>query len=460
MSFRSSRIVVAATWLLVLVCAPLLRAEWKAGAAKICITPEQPMWMAGYGARDRASEGKLTDLWAKALVLEDGQGRRGVLISLDLVGLDRATSESICQRLAEAHGFTREQIALCASHTHTGPVVGKNLAPLHYELVDGQQRQRIDAYTESLLRRVVEVVGSAAANLTPSRLSWGSGIATFAANRRNNREPDVPQLRAAAALLGPCDFDVPVLAVHDPKGRLSAVVFGYACHATVLSFYQWSGDYPGFAQAELEQRHDGCVALFWAGCGADQNPLPRRTVELAQHYGSRLATAVDAVLLTTRMVPIADTLVTRYREVDLPLDTLPTHEQLQREAQSPQKPLAARAALLLAELQRGTPLPQTYPYPIGVWGIGEEITFVTLGGEVVVDYSLRLKNELSGLKTWVAGYAHDVMAYIPSRRVLTEGGYEGADAMVYYGLPTRWAPEVEEIIIAAVRQEAETARAD
>ena len=110
-------------------------AEWKAGAAKICITPEQPMWMAGYGSRDHESEGKLTELWAKALVLEDGQGHRGVLIALDLVGVDRQTSESICRSLAETHGFTRQQIAICASHTHTGPVVGRNLAPLHYELL-------------------------------------------------------------------------------------------------------------------------------------------------------------------------------------------------------------------------------------------------------------------------------------------------------------------------------------
>ena len=236
------------------------------------------------------------------------------------------------------------------------------------------------------------------------------------------------------------------------------MVFGYACHATVLSFYQWSGDYPGFAQTELEQRHQGCVALFWAGCGADQNPLPRRTVELAQHYGNRLAGAVDAILLTTRMSALADTLVTRYREVELPLDTLPTEEQLRQEAQSPQKPLAARATLLLARLQRGEPLSQTYPYPIGLWRIGDEISFVTLGGEVVVDYSLRLKTQLSGLSTWVAGYSHDVMAYIPSRRVLLEGGYEGADAMVYYGLPARWTPDVEALIVAAVTQEAETAR--
>lgn len=106
--------------------------------------------------------------------------------------------------------------------------------------------------------------------------------------------------------------------------------------------------------------------------------------------------------------------------------------------------------MLLNDLDRGHPLKSTYAYPIGVWTIGDEVQFITLGGEVVVDFALRLKSELGGNKTWVAGYAHDVMAYIPSRRVLREGGYEGRDAMVYYGLPTAWAPDVERLIVDAV----------
>ena len=73
-----------------------------------------------------------------------------------------------------------------------------------------------------------------------------------------------------------------------------------------------------------------------------------------------------------------------------------------------------------------------------------------LGGEVVVDYSLRLKTELGEGNTWIAGYSNDVMAYIPSERVLKEGGYEGAGAMVYYGLPSPWSEEVEEAIIRTV----------
>ena len=97
-------------------------------------------------------------------------------------------------------------------------------------------------------------------------------------------------------------------------------------------------------------------------------------------------------------------------------------------------------------------IPDEYSYPIQLWSFGEELLLVGLAGEVVVDYAMRLKTELSGTKTWVAGYSNDVMAYIPSRRVWLEGGYEGAGAMVYYGLPTRWAPDVEDQIIRAIRE--------
>ena len=109
--------------------------------------------------------------------------------------------------------------------------------------------------------------------------------------------------------------------------------------------------------------------------------------------------------------------------------------------------------MLLDEMDNGKPLRQTYPYPVGVWRIGDEIQFVILGGEVVVDYAIRLKAELSGTKTWVAGYSNDVMAYIPSRRVLREGGYEGGGAMVYYGLPTVWSPEVENQVVKEVHRQ-------
>jgi hypothetical protein len=426
---------------------------WHAGTAKIEITPEKDMWMAGYASRDRPAEGKLTDLWAKALVLEDAQSNRAVLVTLDVIGVSRELTASVCETLRSEYGLERRQIAFCASHTHTGPALQRNLSPLHYLVVDPAQRALIKEYTALLEKKLVQVVGLALASRQPVQLSWGSGTATFAVNRRNNRpEQRVPQLRAEGKLQGPCDHDVPVLAVKDSSGRPVAVVFGYACHATVLSFYQWSGDYPGFAQIELEKKHPGCLAMFWAGCGADQNPLPRRSVELAIEYGSQLAAAVDAVL-AGETSPVAPGLRATFREIDLPLAELPSREQVAQEASSDNRFVAARAKMLLQQMSDGRPLRPSYPYPIQVWRLGEEVQFVILGGEVVVDYALRLKAELGGRRTWVAGYANDVMAYIASRRVLREGGYEGGGAMVYYGLPTAWAPDSEQMIVEEVHRQ-------
>ena len=426
---------------------------WRAGAAKVEITPPRPMWMAGFASRDHGAEGKGTELWAKALVLEDAADHRAVLVTLDLVGIDRPLSQSICAKLMERYGLLRDQIVLNCSHTHSGPVVARNLRPLHHRLLPEDQRKLVDEYALLLEQKVLAVVDDAMKQLAPGEVTWGSGLATFATNRRNNPQTQAAQLRERGRLRGPVDHDVPVLAVRSAEGALRAIAFGYACHATVLTGYHWSGDYPGYAQMELEKLHPDAVALFWTGCGGDQNPLPRGTTELAQKYGQTLAGAVEAVL-GAPMSPVGARAGTSYREIDLPLDKLPTRDDIERDLKSDNKYTASRASMLLEELDAGRSLPQTYPYPIGLWKLGDDVQWVFLGGEVVVDYAVRLKAELSGRRTWVAGYSHDVPAYIPSRRVLTEGRYEGADAMVYYGLPTRWAPQVEELIVAEVHRQA------
>jgi len=421
--------------------------DWKAGAARVKITPAHPMWMSGYSSRDHAAEGTSIDLWAKALVLEDPQGRRVALVTLDLVGIDRDFSRAVCAAIGEKHKLDRSQIALFSSHTHSGPVVGRTLMTMFF--LEERERRLVADYTAQLESQLVTLVGQALEQLAPARIAWGSGHSTIAVNRRNNKEPDVPALRQAGLLKGPVDYDVPVLSVRRPDGALTAIVFGYACHSTVLAFYDWSGDYPGFAQIELEAAHPGAVALFFAGCGGDQNPLPRRTVDLARAYGHSLADSVEAVLAGV-MQPISGSLDARYAEVPVALDTLPTRDELEKQSQSGEKYLAQRAKVLLKQIDAGQPLSQTYPYPVQLWSLGRELQWVSLGGEVVVDYSLRLKRELGPGRTWVAAYANDVMAYIPSLRVLEEGGYEGGGAMIYYGLPTVWGPHVEETIVQGV----------
>ena len=441
---------VAWIWLLLVSAAPSFArsAEWKAGTAKVAITPKRPVWMAGYAARTKPSEGAIHDIWAKALVLEDPAGRKAVLVTLDVCGINRALSRRLRDAIQRKHQIAYDRIVLASSHTHSGPVVGENLITMYR--LDDAQRAAIAEYTESFERSVASAVDQAAARLEPVELAWETGKADFAVNRRANKEPDVPALRQKNALEGPIDHDVPVLRIRDAAKRPKAIVFGYACHCTVLDGYKICGDYAGFAQYELEAAYPGSQAMYVAGCGADQNPLPRRKVELAEGYGKALASSVRRVV-ESPMRGAEGILSAAYEEIPLRLDELPSREEIEKDSHSSTVAIANRAELLLKTLDQNGSLATTYPYPVQAWRIGD-LTWLFLGGEVVVDYSLRFKRNLGSSTTWVSGYCNDVMAYIPSARVRAEGGYEGATAMIYYGLPTRWSKDVEDQIVEAVNR--------
>jgi len=432
--------------------APLAAQEpkttWRAGVAKVVITPDQPMWMSGYGSRNKPAEGKVHDLWAKALILQDGAGRRCVLVTMDLVGIDRQLADDISADVGKRCGVARDAIMLSVSHTHCGPVVGRNLLSM-YQL-DDKQRQLVETYTKDLHAKIVGLAGSALEKMAPVEASWATGSTTFATNRRTNKEADVPKLREQGRLKGPVDHEVPVLVLREGDGKVKAIVFGYACHATVMDFYLWSGDYPTFAQLALEKRYPDATALFFAGCGGDQNPLPRRKIALAESYGNQLADAVDMVIKAP-MTNISPSLKTSWTRIDVPFSELPTRAKLDEDSRAKDRFIAGRARQLLQEFDKQGGLKATYPYPVQAWQLGDDLTWIALGGEVVVDYSVRLKKELG--KVWVAGYTNDVMAYIPSARVLKEGGYEGATSMIYYGQPSTWGPRIEELIVRAVHDQ-------
>ena len=441
--------------LLGFICLPLQAAPtWQAGSARIKLTPQQFMWMSGYGSRVVPADGKLTDIWAKALVLRDANGKDVVLITADLIGIGRESTQWIAQQLKEKHDLERSQFAIATSHTHTGPALSDNLVPLHYLRADAVHQNRIVQYTLKLRQLLVDVVGLAYRDLEPVYLTSGTGLCTVAVNRRTNTESQVPQKRLEGRLNGPYDHDVPVLAVRNADYELKTVVFGYACHSTVLSFTKWSGDYPGFAQMDLENRYPGVDAMFWAGCGADQNPLPRRTVELAQHYGERVAQSVDSVLRGT-MSPVEGELVTHYHEIAGKTQTPISRDELNQLLAEGNQYEQAYAQFVLKKLGEQEKLPAFYPYPIQTWHMGD-IRMVFLGGEVVVDYAVKLKLLASGAKNtnvWVAGYSNDVMAYIPSTRVLREGGYEGGGSNTYYGFPALWSEEFEQQILDETRKQ-------
>jgi hypothetical protein len=314
--------------------------------------------------------------------------------------------------------------------------------------LDAAQWREIDDYTKELEDKLVLTIGRALRDLRPARLSFGHSTAAFAKNRRVQFTPN-----------GPVDHDVPVLRVADASRQMRAVVFGYACHNTTLppEMCLINGDYAGFAQAELEQKHPGSVALFMMGCGADANPSPRGTEEIARQHGKELATAVDRAL-DAPLAPVSGKLRTAFERVSLAFDTPPSREVLNQRLEDKNPYIAKHAREMLSILDREGRLPSDYPYPIQLWRFGNDLTWIALGGEVVVDYDLRLKSLLGSDRLWVSGYSNDVFAYIPSLRVLKEGGYEGGGAMIYYVQPGPWAPTVESTIVSATERMARSLR--
>ncbi|WP_439556564.1 neutral/alkaline non-lysosomal ceramidase N-terminal domain-containing protein, partial [Dyadobacter sp.] len=279
--------------------------------------------------------------------------------------------------------------------------------------------------------------GNALKALQPATLQSQNGVARFQVNRRNNNAATLERL---TEITGPGDAAVPVLKVADAKGKMLAVAFGYACHPTVLDLYKWSGDYPGYAQIELEKLYPGTTALFFQGAGADQNPLPRRTVPLAVQYGKTLAAAVERVL-SEDMKTLEPKLSTAYSEVELSLTTAPTKEQFTALAKNTTGYQQKWANRMLEKIEKKEPFTTSYPFPLQVWKLGDQ-AIMTLGGELVVDYAINLK-KIFGQETFVMGYSNDVMTYIPSATILREGGYEGEAAAIVYGLPATWASDVE-----------------
>lgn len=412
---------------------------WRAGTAKVSITPTQPIWMAGFDSRTKPSEGVLRDLYAKALALDDGSGKIAVMLTIDLVAISPSIADPVVVRAAKL-GIPRERLMLNVSHTHSGPGAGEEFVFRYKDRLAPEQIAVVRAYTKGLIEKLSNVMEQSVRNLAPARLSFAQGLAGLAVNRRRVANRSWP---------GPVDQDVPVLAVRGDGNDLRAIVFGYACHNTSLNNYQINGDWAGFTMEELEKEHPGAVAMFVQGAGADSNPLPRRTIELSMRHGATIAAAVREVL-ASRMKPVDGPLNAVFEITDLPFQAPPSREELMARLAGKDEIKKRNARWLLDALERDGKIRTSYPDPMQVWKFGGGPTLIALGGELVVDYALRFKARYGWADTWVAGYSNDVFGYVPSLRVLKEGGYEGGDSLLSRPYPGPFAPEVEELIVDKV----------
>jgi hypothetical protein len=424
---------------------------FEAGFAKVDVTPQAPVRMSGYGKRNHPSEGVETKLHARAMALRPaGTGETFVLVQFDIVGIPAAFTEDIAKQLEAKFKVARDHFVLCATHTHAGPHLPIGLTNIFETPLTDEERRRGMEYVDFAKARIVEVVGHAIDDLKPAALSLGTGQVGFAANRRVLK--DGKWTGFGVNPNGPTDHTVDVLKIVSPDdGQLRGVVFNYACHATTLGgdYYRINGDWPAIAAEQIEADNAGATALSIIGCGADANPEPRGRAEQAKAHGKAMGDEVERVLGKSDLAPITAAPKAAFGHAELLFD-VPTTEQLKARLNDPLVQAARQAKEMLAKVEKGEKLQSTYPVPVQAWRFGADLTMVFLGGEVVVDYAIRLKREIRSKHVWVTAYANDVMAYIPSERVRREGGYEVDTNMVLYNQPGPWASGTEEKLVARV----------
>lgn len=429
--------------------APAAEEGWRAGAASVDITPGHPVRLSGYGNRTTVHEGVEMRLHAKALALTWLDGPPAVILTVDNCGVPAVLRAEVLARVQKAGWpLLDARFSLHSSHTHCAPALPHLLTFLFTDELPSVERGQVERYAAFLKDQLTAVVIAALEAREPARLDWSQGKTRFAMNRRLVTPAG---LANSPNVHGPVDHALPVLRVTSAQGKLLAIHTSYACHCTTLAINKTHPDWAGCAQQVLEQRFPGAVALTAIGCGADQNPYPRRELEMAMRHGTTLADEATR-LVKGAMTPLHGPLNCAAQEIKLPFDTLPDAAGWRQLAQQ-KSPQAARLARhYLGMVERGEPLPTSLPYLVQVWSFSDEMLTINLPGEVVVDYSLRFKRENDPARTWVNSYTNDVPCYIPSQRVWEEGGYEGAGAMVYYGRPTRFASGVEDMIVKAANE--------
>ncbi|MFC1453701.1 neutral/alkaline non-lysosomal ceramidase N-terminal domain-containing protein [Verrucomicrobiota bacterium] len=422
----------------------------RVGLSSVPITPTEPIWLYGYMTEQRHKpfEGKMHDLYANAIAFEDAGGERSVLITLDLCVLRKRESERLITRLTEQTGLPPERIVVNLSHTHSGPMIGEE-DPRRFP-VPPEMKKKIADYTDWLIERIADSTTAALTDLRPAKVSWGRGKAGFVRNRRKY------DAEGRYSGMGPnpdgfSDPRVTVLRIDEPDGTLRGLVCSLACHAVTLgpTNLMLCGDYPGFAKQFLAERHPNVVSLFVQGCGADANSDPRSTpdqMEWAQRHGRELADEVDRVM-TGDMAPIRGP-IQRVREwLDLPLRQR-SRAELEKEANGPDS-TAHNPRRILELLDRGETPVTNHRAPIGMWRLGEDLTLVALPGETVSEYIPRMEKIVDPGRLWIAGYCNEVFGYLPTAKIIREGGYEDRGLAREIG---QFDAAVEDVVVEGVRR--------
>ena len=385
---------------------PACQATIKAGCARVDITPPAKVWLSGYSSRNKPSEGISDKLYAKALVLDDGQNKIAI-VSTDLLWVPLETANEIREIVKKKIGIPESNVLICATHTHFGPKVEK----IRKDWPDTPASKVDKSYVQILTKKIADSILTAAKNTKPAKLGVVKGEISEIVYNRRTKKPDgtvAMTFRLPPAdpnlVFGPIDTEVGILRVEDTNGSLLGTIVNYACHPVCGAtdnheFYSISADYPGYTARVVEQMEGG-ICLFALGTAGNMNPVRIQ----GENHRSRIGKALGGeVLRRLQFVSTSDDIALKALKKKV---TLPLKKDLPAERiKDPNNP----EEILTTEIQ--------------VLRIAD-IYILGLPGEVLVEVGLEIKKKAGIENLFIISLSNDACGYVCHSQAYDEGGYE------------------------------------
>ncbi|MCC6443959.1 MAG: neutral/alkaline non-lysosomal ceramidase N-terminal domain-containing protein [Armatimonadetes bacterium] len=411
------------------------------GSAWVNITPPLTIPYLGYLPRQSYFQGVHDPLYARALVMDNGEERIGIL-SADAIGLanhllgpGRHFTDELRARVAQKDCLQPDRLMVACTHAHSTPeTLGIT------RLLDVPEAA---PWLEVLLDQLASAVAMACRLLQPCTLKVGRGeMKGVARNRRQVCQGMSLEEQIAA---GKLDTQLQVLLCEDDEGNASEVMINFQCHPVTVQVQPLvSADFPGVATQLVEENLPGCRTCFYLqGAAGNLDPLRGDTRDFRDVflYGTMIAgetLKIAARLLGDPSAAMEDfTLKTASRRVTIPPRPLPERQEwadrladaLERERKAATDQERLQAAGQAQQCREVLGLVDRYTTPqeaeAQVLRIGS-LAIASTPGEMFTEWGLKIKKESKAPYTFVSELTNGWVGYLLNPGGFAEGGYEAS----------------------------------
>jgi len=433
----------------------------KAGFFVKDITPDGPVYLAGYPSRRAPSEGVDDPLFLRIVVLEDRAGNRAALVTADLLKCPKDMTWRLKRWSERTLGIPSSSIVINFSHTHSAPT-------LFFQPCYPNWAVDVE-YVRGLEQTIRDGLAEAVRSLEPVRVRYGLHQAHFGINRRMP-DPERPgKVRLGLNPEGYYDPEMPMLSFHKPENdKMVAILYSYACHPTSKAANLVSADYPGELSRLLKQNLGShVVTLFAQGAGASVMTRFRcRTPEERAEYSARwseVAGAMSAFVLSDRMQDIRLDIASAEHEFVIPYDRSrqlseeellawadPSEPEIERFVRPANRQICRLWACSMLECLRTGALPEGFVVHATRLRLADELQVIGLSGEVTAEVGRLVKDAEGDKRTIFLGYCGYTDAYVPTAAMLPEEGHEATYSIYFHVRPAPFVKEIDEIVLGAI----------